>query len=72
MVTVGIDYGTSNSEVVLFDGKEHHYIELDRESKTPFKIRSSVFIYYEDDLPLPPVEVIKKKFNVLNALLLHS
>jgi len=61
MVTVGIDYGTSNSEVVLFDGKEHHYIELDRESKTPFKIRSSVFIYYEDDLPLPPVEVIEEK-----------
>ena len=61
MVTLGIDYGTSNSEVVIFDGKEHHYIELDKESKTPFKIRSSVFIYYEDDLPLPPVEVIQEK-----------
>lgn len=61
MVTLGIDYGTSNSEVVLFDGESHHYIELDKESKTPFKIRSSVFIYYEDDLPLPPVEVIQEK-----------
>jgi len=61
MVTLGIDYGTSNSEVVLFDGQQHHYIELDKESKTPFKIRSSVFIYYEDDLPLPPVEVIEEK-----------
>jgi len=65
MVTVGIDYGTSNSEVVLFDGKEHHYIELDKDSKTPFKIRSSVFIYYEDDLPLPPVEVIDDKVQFL-------
>lgn len=65
MVTVGIDYGTSNSEVVLFDGKEHHYIELDKDSKTPFKIRSSVFIYYEDDLPLPPVEVIEDKVQFL-------
>lgn len=61
MITVGIDYGTSNSEVVWFDGKEHHYIELDSDSRTPFKIRSSVFIYYEDDLPLPPVEVIQQK-----------
>lgn len=61
MVTIGIDYGTSNSEVVLFDGQQHHYIELDKDSKTPFKIRSSVFIYYEDDLPLPPVEVIQDK-----------
>lgn len=61
MVTIGIDYGTSNSEVVLFDGNEHHYIELDKDSPTPFKIRSSVFIYYEDDLPLPPVEVIQEK-----------
>ncbi len=61
MVTIGIDYGTSNSEVVWFDGNQHHYIELDKDSKTPFKIRSSVFIYYEDDLPLPPVEVIEEK-----------
>ncbi len=61
MVTIGIDYGTSNSEVVWFDGDKHHYIELDKDSRTPFKIRSSVFIYYEDDLPLPPVEVIEEK-----------
>ena len=61
MLTIGIDYGTSNSEVVLFDGQKHHYIELDQDSNTPFKIRSSVFIYYEDDLPLPPVEVIEEK-----------
>lgn len=65
MVTLGIDYGTSNSEVVLFDGQSHHYIELDKESKTPFKIRSSVFIYYEDDLPLPPVEVIQEKVELI-------
>lgn len=61
MVTIGIDYGTSNSEVVFFDGQQHHFIELDQDSKTPFKIRSSVFIYYEDDLPMPPVEVIQQK-----------
>ena len=65
MVTLGIDYGTSNSEVVLFDGETHHYIELDKDSKTPFKIRSSVFIYYEDDLPLPPVEVIQEKVEMI-------
>lgn len=61
MVTIGIDYGTSNSEVVLSDGKHHQFVELDPDSKTPFKIRSSVFIYYEDDLPMPPVEVIEDK-----------
>ncbi len=65
MVTLGIDYGTSNSEVVLFDGQSHHYVELDKDSKTPFKIRSSVFIYYEDDLPLPPVEVIQEKVELI-------
>lgn len=65
MVTIGIDYGTSNSEVVLYDGEQHHYIELDQQSKTPFKIRSSVFIYYEDDLPLPPVEVIEEKVQAI-------
>ena len=67
MVTIGIDYGTSNSEVVWFDGNQHHYIELDKDSKTPFKIRSSVFIYYEDDLPLPPVEVIEEKVQRIKA-----
>lgn len=65
MVTIGIDYGTSNSECVLFDGKDHHFVELDPDSKTPFKIRSSVFIYYEDDLPMPPVEVIEEKVQSL-------
>lgn len=69
MVTIGIDYGTSNSEVVWFDGQQHHYIELDKDSKTPFKIRSSVFIYYEDELPMPPVEVIQDKVeNIKRAI----
>ena len=61
MITIGIDYGTSNSEVVFYDGTEHQYVELDSASKTPYKIRSSVFIYYEDDLPLPPVSVIEEQ-----------
>ncbi|MBC3766245.1 Hsp70 family protein [Neptunicella marina] len=61
MTAIGIDYGTSNSEVVYFDGKQHQLIKLDPLSSTPLKIRSSVFVYYEDELPLPPAELVEAK-----------
>ncbi|MDU0356045.1 Hsp70 family protein [Paraglaciecola aquimarina] len=61
MAAIGIDYGTSNSEVVYFDGQEHHFIKLDPAMHEANKIRSSVFIYYEHELPRPPVPVIEAK-----------
>ncbi|MFC3092784.1 Hsp70 family protein [Alteromonas sediminis] len=61
MAAIGIDYGTSNSEVAYFDGEKHHFIKLDPAIEQANKIRSSVFIYYEDDLPLPPADVIETK-----------
>ncbi|MBU2876825.1 Hsp70 family protein [Aliiglaciecola lipolytica] len=61
MAAIGIDYGTSNSEVVFFDGKKHQFIKLDPDLDAANKIRSSVFIYYEDDLPLPPIGIIEAK-----------
>lgn len=61
MAAIGIDYGTSNSEVVFFDGHQHHHIELDPVLDGANKIRSSVFIYYNDELPLPPAPLIEAK-----------
>ena len=61
MVALGIDYGTSNSEVVYFDGASHHFVELDPLNKSSNKIRSSIFIYFEDDLPTPPADMIEAK-----------
>jgi hypothetical chaperone protein len=61
MAAIGIDYGTSNSEVVYFGGQQHHFIKLDPALENANKIRSSVFIYYEHDLPTPPADVIEAK-----------
>ncbi|MDT0629521.1 Hsp70 family protein [Alteromonas sp. W364] len=61
MAAIGIDYGTSNSEVVYFDGQKHHYIRLDPSLENSNKIRSSVFIYYKDELPTPPASAIEAK-----------
>lgn len=61
MAAIGIDYGTSNSEAVYFDGHQHHFIKLDPLQTESNKIRSSVFVYYDDDLPLPPASVIENK-----------
>lgn len=61
MAAIGIDYGTSNSEVVYFDGQQHHFIKLDPNVEASNKIRSSVFVYYTDDLPLPSASVIEAK-----------
>ena len=47
MAAIGIDYGTSNSEVVFFDGEKYQYFELDQHVENSNKIRSSIFIYYE-------------------------
>ena len=63
MAAIGIDYGTSNSEVVFFDGQSHQHIKLDPLIEDSNKIRSSIFIYYEDELPTPPVEMIDAKVN---------
>lgn len=65
MTAIGIDYGTSNSEVVYFDGQQYQLIELDPLSDTPCKIRSSVFVYYPDELPLPPAELVEAKVDQL-------
>lgn len=61
MTAIGIDYGTSNSEVVFFDGKNHTFIQLDPVSRDSNKIRSSIFIYFEDELPTPPADMIEAK-----------
>jgi hypothetical chaperone protein len=61
MAAIGIDYGTSNSEVVYFDGQKHHFIKLDPSLEAANKIRSSVFIYYQDELPIPPASVVEVK-----------
>ncbi|MGS2719825.1 Hsp70 family protein [Paraglaciecola aestuariivivens] len=61
MAAIGIDYGTSNSEVAYFDGQQHHFIKLDPSQDNVNKIRSSVFIYYKDELPTPPIPVIEAK-----------
>lgn len=61
MTAIGIDYGTSNSEAVYFDGATHRHIKLDPLIKHGSKIRSSVFIYFEDELPPPPDEMVEVK-----------
>ena len=61
MAAIGIDYGTSNSEVIYFDGQEHHFIKLDPDQDGTNKIRSSVFIYYDGELPIPPDSVVEAK-----------
>jgi hypothetical chaperone protein len=69
MAAIGIDYGTSNSEVVLFDGKQHQHIKLDPLLPDSNKIRSSIFIYYEDELPVPPASVVEAKVNQLKRVI---
>jgi hypothetical chaperone protein len=61
MAAIGIDYGTSNSEVIYFDGQQHHFIKLDPLQEASNKIRSSVFIYYDGDLPVPPDSIVEAK-----------
>jgi hypothetical chaperone protein len=61
MAAIGIDYGTSNSEVIYFDGQQHQLIKLDPSQDATNKIRSSVFIYYDGELPLPPIPIIEAK-----------
>lgn len=61
MAAIGIDYGTSNSEVVYFDGQTHQFVKLDPNVNESNKIRSSVFVYYKDDLPRPPADAIEAK-----------
>lgn len=65
MAAVGIDYGTSNSEVVYFDGSIHHHVKLDPHIDDGNKIRSSIFIYYPDELPTPPAEIVEAKVSQL-------
>ncbi|QJR81308.1 Hsp70 family protein [Alteromonas pelagimontana] len=65
MAAIGIDYGTSNSEVVYFDGNQHQHIQLDPQIENSNKIRSSIFIYYEDELPVPPAAIVEAKVSQL-------
>ena len=67
MAAIGIDYGTSNSEAIYFDGQEHHLITLDPSQPTANKIRSSVFIYFDGDLPRPPDSAIEAKITQLKG-----
>jgi hypothetical chaperone protein len=69
MTAIGIDYGTSNSEVVYFDGATHKHIKLDPLVKEGSKIRSSVFIYFEDELPPPPDEMVEVKVSQLKRII---
>lgn len=63
MTAIGIDYGTSNSEVVYFDGEQHHLVKLDPSHPDSNKIRSSIFIYFDDDLPTPPADMVNVKIS---------
>lgn len=65
MASIGIDYGTSNSEVVFFDGNQHHHVKLDPLVSDSNKIRSSIFIYYPDELPVPPGAIVEAKVSQL-------
>ena len=69
MTAIGIDYGTSNSEVVYFDGATHRHIKLDPSLEQGNKIRSSVFIYFEDELPPPPDAMVEAKVSQLQRLI---
>ncbi|MCG7641457.1 MULTISPECIES: Hsp70 family protein [unclassified Alteromonas] len=69
MTAIGIDYGTSNSEVVYFDGTAHQHIKLDPLDKKGNKIRSSVFIYFEDELPPPPDAMVEAKVAQLQRVI---
>ena len=69
MTAIGIDYGTSNSEVVYFDGATHQHIKLDPLDKKGNKIRSSVFIYFEDELPPPPDAMVEAKVAQLQRVI---
>jgi len=69
MTAIGIDYGTSNSEVVYFDGATHQHIKLDPQDKKGNKIRSSVFIYFDDELPPPPDAMVEAKVAQLKRAL---
>lgn len=61
LAAIGIDYGTSNSEAIYFDGQKHHFIKLDPTQGAANKIRSSVFIYYDGELPRPENSLIEAK-----------
>lgn len=61
MAAIGIDYGTSNSEAIYFDGQQHQLITLDPTQESANKIRSSVFIYYDGELPRPADSSIEAK-----------
>ena len=67
MAAIGIDYGTSNSEAIYFDGQQHHFITLDPGQASANKIRSSVFIYYDGDLPRPEDSLIEAKVSQLKG-----
>jgi hypothetical chaperone protein len=69
MASIGIDYGTSNSEVIYFDGTEHQFIHLDPLIEQSNKIRSSIFIYYEEDLPIPPADVVEAKVKQIQRVI---
>lgn len=69
MAAIGIDYGTSNSEAIYFDGQQHHFIKLDPAQESANKIRSSVFIYYDGELPRPADSIIEAKvFQIKGAI----
>ncbi|MBL4631910.1 MAG: Hsp70 family protein [Paraglaciecola sp.] len=51
--------------MVYFDGQKHHFVKLDPSLESANKIRSSVFIYYQDELPTPPVSMIEAKIGLL-------
>ncbi|WP_026376325.1 Hsp70 family protein [Aestuariibacter salexigens] len=70
MTAIGIDYGTSNSEVVYFDGQGSTRIKLDPLDPDNDKIRSSVFIYFENDLPAPPKDAIEAKVSLLKSAIM--
>ncbi len=50
MLSIGIDFGTSNSSVAAFDGRSVRLLPLDRHGRNPQVMRSLLYITREGDI----------------------
>jgi len=50
MVSIGIDFGTSNSSVAVYDGRRTRLLELDHGARDPRVMRSLLYITREGDV----------------------